>query len=255
MQRKIGAMFLITTIALAGIGVSYAGFFDEIHVSAEVDVANVDLDLYCYSCTLLWKIWDYTVDPLPSYPGLEYPAAEVAVYRGFDCAAARAAIEALFDDDAYFDGEWEFVACATASDPTPDVDDNKVTMSWNNIFPCTDFSADFVFHYDGSIPAKIAYPTITWTVGGANIPVTFQAFKMIWDDLNDDDIVTCDELIRGQEITLWPIQVHRCNFIMIVVTIHLPQVNDLQGDGDGTTFEHEFEFTVRALQWYDPCPP
>ena len=252
MQKKIGTLFLVSAIALAGIGVSYAGFFDEIYVTAVVDVANVDLDLYCYSCTLLWKVWDYTI--LPTYPGLGYPAAEVAVYRGFNCATAKAAIEALFDDDAYFDGQWEFVACATASDPTPNDDDNKVTMSWNNIFPCTDFSADFIFHYDGSIPAKIPYPTITWTKGGfaAGI-VTFQAFKMIWNDQNGDGYPDCNEFTLGDEITVWPIQVHKCNFIMIVVTIHLPQVNDLQGDGDGTTFEHEFNFTITATQWYDPA--
>ena len=250
MQRKIGTIFLATAIALAGIGVSYAGFFDEINVVAVVDVANVDLDLVCYSCTLLWKVWDYTI--LPTYDGLTYPAAEVAVYRGFNCDQAQVDIEALFSDLAIFDGSWEFESSAKAYDATPaDTTDNEVKMAWNNIFPCTDFKADFIFHYDGSIPAKIALPTITWTVGG-DIPVTFQAFAMNWDDANEDQIATCDELTEDYEITVWPIQVHRCNFIMIVVTIHLPQDNLLQGDGDDTTFEHEFEFTVKAIQWYDP---
>ena len=56
-RNKIGAFFLVSTLALAGVGISYAGFTDYIQVYAKVDTATVKLDIVDYSCTVIYKIW------------------------------------------------------------------------------------------------------------------------------------------------------------------------------------------------------
>ena len=56
-KNKIGTLFLVSTLALAGVGVSYAGLFDEIFVSGYVEAATVDIVVDSYSGTYVWKIW------------------------------------------------------------------------------------------------------------------------------------------------------------------------------------------------------
>ena len=48
-RNKIGSMFLVSVLALAGIGISYAGFSDSISVYGTVDTATVNLDIVAYS--------------------------------------------------------------------------------------------------------------------------------------------------------------------------------------------------------------
>ena len=89
-KNRIGALFMVSVLALAGIGISYAGFTDTITVSGTVNTATVDLDIIAYSCTKVWKIWDWppylpppdTYEP-PQIPGLTYnPGDEYAYYHG-----------------------------------------------------------------------------------------------------------------------------------------------------------------------------
>jgi len=72
---KISSMFLISVIAIAGIGVSYAGLTDYIQIYGEVTVATVEMEIEIYSGTWVWKVWNDIGVP----DGYE---DEVFIYRG-----------------------------------------------------------------------------------------------------------------------------------------------------------------------------
>ena len=48
-SSKIGTIFFVSVLALAGIGISFAGLTDIIHVYGSVSTATVDLDVHNYS--------------------------------------------------------------------------------------------------------------------------------------------------------------------------------------------------------------
>ena len=56
--NKIGTIFLVSILALAGIGVSYSGFIDVIKVHGEISTAYVDFEIEKYSGTWVWKDFD-----------------------------------------------------------------------------------------------------------------------------------------------------------------------------------------------------
>ena len=56
-KNKIGTIFLISVLALAGIGASYAGMTDSIKIYGTVKTATVDLEIDSYSGTWIWKVW------------------------------------------------------------------------------------------------------------------------------------------------------------------------------------------------------
>ena len=47
-KNKISTIFIITSFALASIGISYAGFTDEINIFGTVSTGSVDLEILDY---------------------------------------------------------------------------------------------------------------------------------------------------------------------------------------------------------------
>ena len=76
-NEKIGTIFLIIILSIAGIGISYAGLTDTIHIYGTVDSATVTLDIEYYSGTDVWKVWNDEGFP----PGYE---DEVYIWHGFE---------------------------------------------------------------------------------------------------------------------------------------------------------------------------
>jgi len=242
-RTKIGSLLVISVLALAGIGIAYAGFTDTISVQGDVNTATVTLELKNYSGTYVYKIWtddDKVAPELPdTWPDDGYePDNELLVLKGFvgDLPLESQVI------DHFQTNDWnaELVAHAIAE---PGDGENEVKMTYDNLFPCIDFTADFVFHYDGSIPAKL------W----AEYEITSD---------NNDDLLGM--LLADDEITLkayecepdddgWNIdynapvdighQVHNCDHIYVELTIHIPQDNKYQG------LSGSFTAWIHALQW------
>jgi predicted ribosomally synthesized peptide with SipW-like signal peptide len=52
-KDKIGAMFVIAMLSLAGIGIAYAGWTDTIQITGTISTGSVDWDIIEYSGT--WK--------------------------------------------------------------------------------------------------------------------------------------------------------------------------------------------------------
>lgn len=115
-------------------------------------------------------------------------------------------------------------------------DDEAIFTYWN-LFPSIDFVADILIHYDGSIPAKVTVADITtndawlqalWASGDAYITA-------YWSDINHTKGAVIADPIG--------LQLHESNYILIELTIHLPQDNSLMGLSGSFTGE------ISVIQW------
>jgi hypothetical protein len=159
-KNKVGSLFLMSVLALAGIGFSYAGFSDSISVYGTVDTATLNTEIMTdwYSGTWVYKIYSFEGAPPilpPGDPDVYDLANEVLIYRGF-VGVVPAPVEITNWADAN-GGHAELEAYSYAYDNTPTTD---IGATYYNLFPCIDFSADFIFHYTGSIPGRINTATI-----------------------------------------------------------------------------------------------
>ena len=201
-------------LALGALGVGYAAWTDELYIEGTVNTGDVDLTVVDYSGSWVVK-W---------YPhGYEYFHGWVA-------------------DKPYVDPlEGEMVAWAEARPGTANEAD--IVIEFKNIFPCQPFVADFLLHYDGSIPARL-YADITPGVDGDEQIlaqyVTIKAWKLEGYTHGEDDIHPY--LIPDNEVDIG-VQVHKCDHILVKMFMYLPQDNDLMG------LEGSFKARIQAIQW------
>jgi hypothetical protein len=253
-RNKMGSLFLVSILALAGVGRSYAGFTDEIYIYGTVDTATVTLDIVCYSCTFVWKIWAIpdvpfeVPEPDPLFWDID-EANEIAIYHG-PCEDTGLLNLTFYDPGGYQICNYELVSWATAEagDTTmQDVNGDDITsdidVEFYNLFPCIDFIVDFVLHYTGSIPAKVNVAEILtydplledlWNAGAIEI----RAYRL---DINDPHPENWGELVDIGT------QLHYCDYIIVLLIIHLPQDNIWQ-DRYG-----EFTARIEVIQWNDDC--
>ena len=247
-KNKVGSIFLVSMLALAGLGMSYAGFTDAISVYGTVDTATVDIDwIGWYSGTWVWKVW-----------GTGQPDGEIYKFSGW---VANKPTDAQVQD--MFPGcQVEFVSESYAAAGT----DYDVIMTYDNLFPCIDFEADFIFHYGGSIPAKINVAEIFPLTEDPYDETAVGFLTWLWNyHLNNPGYGAWVEAYRAypiyngvNEIIGWNIneeepvdvgtQLHFCDYVYVKLVIHLPQDNLLQG------LTGTFDGTIGVIQWYDPCP-
>lgn len=234
--NKIGSLFIISLLALAGIGISYAGFTDTITIFGTVTSGTVDIEVVEYSGTWVWKVWAVE-------EGAQPPIFERFIFRG-------STDEKPTDDEVrnMFPGcDVSLIAFANAQDGSMhDGIEYDVDMIWDNIYPGIEFTADVIIEQVGSIPCRLQLPEIVWHEGEEFFSeyIIIQAYS--YSLVNDD-------LIKGEEILSWPYQIHNGDFVGIDVTIAIPQLNELQGRYG------EFSFDLNVIQWDEewetPEPP
>lgn len=228
MKMKIGAIFLVSVMALAAIGGGYAAWFDTITVEGTVNTGSVGWDVVDYSGTWVWK-------------NMANDQCEIT-HEGEIVQDTCILVASAY-------------AKQTVDDAGAEVDDS-VTVVFDNLFPCIDFEADFTVHYTGSVPGKINSIT----------------FRDLWPDTDDEllidkfttlevEIGILDEATQEYVWTPLPVedldgyQLHYCNKIHVVMTIHLPQYYDLDGDGveEPTDYlmnlDGSFDLDVEVVQW------
>jgi hypothetical protein len=234
-HNKTGTIFIVFVLALAGIGISYAGFTDVINVYGSVDTATVDIVKTDYSGTDVWKVYAVV-------PGAIPPTGEIVIWHGFVSDTTRPTEESL--ELQYRGCEADLISSSWAKSGTTHGDKlYDVDMVWDNIFPCIDFSADVIIHYAGTIPAHVDVTELVWDDTGDNFDFSdYTTFHAYWYILGSNGWE------KGSEVT-FPVQMHYCQYIGIEVTIHIAQDNLLQ-DKHG-----EFSFDITALQWNDECNP
>lgn len=215
-MRKIGLLVMALVLALGTLGVGYASWTDTITIDGTVNTGSVDIEIVDYSNTIVWKIkptevggteiyvqetWDKPADgrvsdPDPASPVDAFPNANPPGTAGTDPVATADASAGATDDSI------------------------KITI--DNAFPLDDLTADFLLHYAGTIPVKVTVSELGFT------------------DLTDDpdanikDYVTIkyfESDISGKKGNLIKIQVgdqwHYCEYILVEITVTLPQDNTL----------------------------
>jgi predicted ribosomally synthesized peptide with SipW-like signal peptide len=190
MKNKIGVIFAASVMALAGIGVSFAAFTDTLTAFGTVDVADLSHTVGGFSGTTVWKVW-----------GTGAPEHEVYIQYWPD----------MIPPENQYPG-CQFLSVAQSWAQAGSIGGPDVVLSWQNIFPCIDFKADFDLTYTGDIPVKINKMTITY---GAN---------SAWIDAYLSYELTHD----GLPVALGA-QLHTGDVVHCIFTIHIPQDNALQG--------------------------
>lgn len=234
-KNKIGAVFLVSALALAGIGITYAGFTDTISVYGTVSTATVELDIEAYSGTDVYKVW-----------GTGAPTDETYIFRGYSFER-----KTLVDVQAmYPNAQVELISSAWSHD-YEGPGDFDFAMTFDNLFPCIDFTADFILHYEGSIPVKVNIAQwIMYTdwleelylAGGVSI----KAFRCTVP--NPDQPIGPDNYpTKTEQVVDLGTQLHFCDYVIVELTLHLPQNNYWQGKTG------EFSGKVGVIQWNDMC--
>lgn len=267
MRTKLGTTFLVAMFALAGIGISYAGFTDEIYIYGEAETATVELCIIDFSSTEVYKVW-----------GTGQPTNEI--HRVHEWFFPGPNDNVWLDDwtgiklgdvqTAYKDCQVEFVAGAYAHpcylqpvngevrEVGQEVCYEKVCMDFVNMFPCQDFTADFTIEYKGTIPAKLLdFVVDTYAIGGGVLPEFKDGMnwlEYLWDMGMEDPIDPdfgihvyghpVDDDGENDQILVTPgYQLHPGDIIHVYVEIHLPQDNDFQG------LSGAFDTTLVVKQW------
>ena len=228
---KLGAMFLISILALAGIGVGYAAWTDTLTITGTVNTGDVDINVVDYSGTWVYKNLDTDLEVI------DHDWVTNAIH------------------DQTVDGvvvkctrELPYMLVAYAYSGQTDAVDDAITVTYGNLFPCIDFKVDYLFHYDGSIPSKIQVTDPEFT--GAN-EVFFD--NLIWTlpDGTGENSYCYGEMwvsdVYGSKYAsiadLEGYQLHKCDYILLEITLHLAQDNNLMNMGASFTAE------IEVVQW------
>jgi hypothetical protein len=251
-KNKIGTVFLISILALAGLGVSFGGLTDTIYVNGTFLTGTVDLVVEDYSGTWVFKIIGIPVgtDPL-GVPVVYDPALEILIYQGY---------ASNIDD---YPGEAAVIAWAAAvnppkssaeliswsqgrpwqmGDPYKDPDTQTpydVVVEFHNIFPCINFHADLNLHYIGTIPAKVTSTVLTFAGEQTLLPDGTTGDWLQYLAGTGDFYVH----LGNSEIP----QLHYCMNVPFYVNLHIPQDNLFQ-HLSGTLY-----LTLNLIQWNEAC--
>jgi hypothetical protein len=125
------------------------------------------------------------------------------------------------------------VAYATAT-----YGDDTVTVTFDNLFPQVPVSADFLLHYAGSIPVKVDLLDVQ-VLGINGAQITIEYFES--NEFGDYD--------EGRPIALAMMQLHYCDYIVVVITITLEQVQTNMNQ-QGTVVG-----TISVMQWNEVPDP
>ena len=221
---KIQILFAILLICLAGISISYSGFYDEKSVYSIVDTGTITFSQENYSGTDVWSVHPLT-------PETPCPEGEIIIWHGF--TSDRLTQESI---------EIEWPGCEVsliASSWASSGSEEGVDMVWDNLLPNIDFNASVIVNYTGSVPAKVEMSDLIWDLTGNNTDLTPYATLNIYDYTLVDN-----QWVKGDEIPEIPVQMHNNEYIGIEITVYLTEedVNGIEIDG-------RCSFDISADQW------
>ena len=216
-MKKIGLLCLVLVFALGSLGIGYAAWTDTLYIDGTVNTGDVDIDIGKVSSTWVYKILG---------------THETVVVHDWGSVAPTPPADS------------ELIASAVAEITSDDL----VTVTLTNLFPSVDFKVDFLLHYDGSIPAKFVvdsdlppaftgddaafFNALCWSLPG---PAAGYCYGEMWvSDINGNKVASIPALDGYQ--------LHNCDYILVVITLHLGQEAPMNASADFT-----YEFNV--IQW------
>ena len=217
-MKKLGLISLALVLALGALGVGYAAWTDTITIEGTVNTGSVDINVEYFSGTDVYK--DLDTDEM------------VWVFWVKDREGGVVNQEGKAPDNGLL------VAWAAAA---PGQEDDTVIVTFNNAFPCggrNPLFADFIVHYEGSVPAKVfaeiesddEWLVELWDTGYAG------AMGSIIEPSADgfDFVETIEEL---------PIQMHYCDYAWVGLWLDIPQEDRFMG------LSGSFTAKITAIQW------
>jgi len=248
---KLGVIFIVAAMALAGVGAGYSAWFDTITVHGTVSTGSVDWDLEWVSGTWVYKVPGAPDEIVIQHEDGLQPGVRPDAPAGF---IPRDATEnCMAYAEAYnFDEATE-----------------TLYIEWDNLFPGPLFCIDFLWHYVGSIPVRIS--DIDFIPDAGNDPLIEDLFHgaiMVRADENGDpikadgdpidptrepyDVIMAypDDLVIVDECT----QLHNCDYVYCIASLQVPQ-EDIYMDLSG-----QATLTIELKQWNEvgcgtPPPP
>lgn len=226
---KLGAIFLISIMALAGVGAGYAAWTDTITIDGTVNTGDVDLDIVALSSTYVYKVPDHGIITLYELKDLQDNVLRQYVYETNTW---------YWPGNLWLEPEGSILVASSVA--TPGTNDNEIIATATNLFPCIYFGVDALLHYDGSIPVRISKAWIETTdqwllyligLGEAGVSV----FTCEADGSNPVEIP--HDQVLGY-------QLHDCNYIMVIIWIHI-----LQDDFYMTVEQASFTGKLEVIQW------
>jgi len=213
---------LVLVLALGALGIGYAAWTDTITIDGTVNTGTVDVVVIDYSGTYVWKISDSPYIYVDSGWMTEIgtpPANAVDAFPNppYDTPPGTADVDP--------------VSIATAAEGAGG--DDTIKVDFVNLFPCQYVTADFLLHYAGSIPVKV-------TVSEINLPELTGVTATLEYYKSD---VTGAKL--GEPLDIALMQLHYCDYILVVITIHVEQ--DETGANMGQT--GSIDGTITVKQW------
>ena len=211
---KLGAMFLISIMALTGIGVGYAAWTDTIYIQGTVNTGTVSWHFSDYS-----GMWAYK-DP----DGYEQ-YGELEIHTG----AAHGNVVGAWDTGHHH-------LLVARSFAAQGADDHHAVVTFDNIFPLVTpacgFCADLTITYTGTVPGKINRLDITNNLGAID------AFTTITITVRN----VAGEIIY-QGVPQLGLQLHNGYTIHIDMCINPPETQASQG------LSGSFSLTAGIIQW------
>ena len=209
-------MALVLALGLGG--VVYAGWTDTVTIDGTVQTGDVDITVEKYSGTYVWKTDNVSADEIFVESGwmadIGDPASVQGLPMGTNIVDAFPNYVASPDPGSAGVDPVGFATAACKAD-------DEITVTFDNMFPCVDFTADFLLHYAGSIPVKVNVLNLGWDCAKTD------------DELEDNSTLTIEYYesnaagaMIGSPLQLAAMQLHECDYILVVITIHLTQMQD-----------------------------
>lgn len=229
-MKKLSLICLALIVCLGGLGIGYAAWTDDIAISGTVNTGTLDLEVVNQSNTWVWKdvvtgelirLHQYEYDPLNDVP----PTASsiLVAYADADCPIG-----------------------------TPATPDDTVVVTFGNLFPNLDlagdevfgsYCADFLLHYNGSVPAMVSLGDITVSEPLLEPYMTVTFYEATWDPATPQ----IDPVI-GDVIADNVVQMEFCQYILVVICIDIPEDPAYMGLA-GT-----ISGVINAIQWNEYVP-
>lgn len=233
--EKLGTIFIISVLALAGIGVSYAGWIDQITVTGTVQTGYVGFDIVEYSGSWVWK----RVSTHEKFTH-EGPVDPVDL----DMNGKKDDDPVAYADGWYTNTDYKLVAYSYAHNA---VANEEVEFEFINLYPCVNFKADFKFKI-GTLPVILTGTELLWT--GQTVNGISQDWIEGISGIVETPTIT-EEILDAAGAQIWPsddiVQLHPDVEYQWVLTIHIPQHNAyMNAFATGSC-------SFGIIQWSDQC--
>jgi len=223
---KLGAMFLISIMALAGVGIGYAAWTDTITIAGTVNTGSVT--------------WHF----MPSgYSG-------TWVYKDLDDDSCEMHTSPVHGNIIGQGTMNHILVARSYAEQTVGQNDHYATVVFQNIFPCDNepwcWNADLTIEYTGSVPGKINSIIMNnlWPQGDWEIlldQVTTLTITVI-PHVGSSYVIDQDDL--------GGLQLHQYDQVHIVMEICIPEDNAYEG------ISGDFNVDIGIIQWNEyQAPP